>query len=619
MRIILKQSFPLGRYHANPWRAFAFDDPHGEWPPSPWRLLRAILARSFQFSRERENTGDDALRQELVRAFCESKISFQLAAQSWRGPGLQQYQPSEFKASNPSPRDFIAWTIDAEFHKTLDSLQLPVSGSATHLAYYEENKQGMVEFFDVNMQSIALLEATPEAKKSINDQIKSKLGNQKSKDFWLKRNQREAQQRKDRELAKIGGRRYKHYFPDAKTYNTTKNKDNFWLVSSGADTLFWILESENWTPALLTHLDECLARMTYFGRAESITQIERSKGEADGIQANCELKDKRTSTSVPVLCPKPDATLEQVACQTHEDAVANSTTPPGAIWKYAERPARAKPAPQASARKALPPVQIVQFAIGGRVFPPLRYWLRITEKFRGIALRQLAQQVSGDRDARFAELPPEIRAKFSLFTGKGSDDTALPGHPHAAFFLIPDSQGKPSRLICWRKVPFSHEEQTALLAAAEARIGWGFGSDDWKLRFVPLAAETPLPPGKNVLGESSDWVSLTPFVPPLYAFRRSGKPKKGFEIETQIYTILAEQGLPKASVTILSSDNSSATWVKIHQLRRPFGRQTNDIRRGYSIRLQFETPILGPLFLGHSSHLGLGLFVPDEQTLRQSS
>ncbi len=512
MRILLKQNFPLGRYHANPWRAFAFDDPYGEWPPSPWRLLRAILARSFQLSRERENANDDAMRRELVQAFCESRISFQLPAQSGRGPGLQQYQPSEFK-------------------------KIPAAAAK----------------------------------------------------------------------------------PGEKTYNTTKNKDNFWLVSSEADSLVWILEGDLWTPELLSHLDECLARMTYFGRAESITQIERSKGEADGIQANCELKDKRTSTSVPVLCPKPDATLEQVACQTHEDAVANSTTPPGAIWKYAERPARAKPAPQASARKALPPVQIVQFAIGGRVFPPLRYWLRITEKFRGIALRQLAQQVSGDRDARFAELPSEIRAKFSLFTGKGSDDTALPGHPHAAFFLIPDSQGKPSRLICWRKVPFSHEEQTALLAAAEARIGWGFGSDDWKLRFVPLAAETPLPPGKNVLGESSDWVSLTPFVPPLYAFRRSGKPKKGFEIETQIYTILAEQGLPKASVTILSSDNSSATWVKIHQLRRPFGRQTNDIRRGYIIRLQFETPILGPLFLGHSSHLGLGLFVPGEQTLRQSS
>lgn len=503
MRILLKQSFPLGRYHANPWRAFAFDDPHGEWPPSPWRFLRAILARSFQLSRERENSGDDTLRQQLVRAFCECKISFQLPAQSWRGPGLQQYQPSEFK-------------------------KIPAAAAK----------------------------------------------------------------------------------PGEKTYNTTKNKDNFWLVPSEADALFWILDGASWTEELLAHVDECLARMTYFGRAESITEIERSESEADSIHANCELKDKRTSTSVPVLCPSADATLEQVVYQTHDDEVANSTTPPGAIWKYAERPARSKPASKMPSRKILPPAQVVQFAIGGRVFPHLRYWLRITEKFRGIALRQLARQVTGSHDAKFAELPPEIRAKFSLFTGKGPTDAALAGHQHAAFFLIPDSQGKPSRLICWREVPFADEEQTALLAAAEAPLAWDFGSDDWKLRLVPLPAETPLPPDKDIFGQSAVWETLTPFVPPLHALGRNGKPKNGCEIEAQINNILSDSKLPAARATVLFPPAVPAQWVKVHRPRRSRNEQTNADKRAYRIRLQFDNPIQGPLFLGHSSHFGLGLFVP---------
>lgn len=505
MRILLKQRFPLGRYHANPWRAFAFDDPHGEWPPSPWRLLRALLARSFQLSREREGTGDDVLRQKLVQAFCDSKISFQLPAHSWRGPGLQQYQPSEFK-------------------------KIPAAAAR----------------------------------------------------------------------------------PGEKTYNTTKNKDNFWLVPSEADALFWILEGANWTEELLAHLDECLARMTYLGRAESITQIERSDSEVDSIHANCELKDKRTSTSVPILCPRIDATLEQVSCQTHDDAVANSTTPHGAIWKYAERPARAKPASKAPSRKTLPPAQIVQFAIGGRVFPPLRYWLRITEKFRGITLRQIAIQVTGNHGAKFAELPPEIRAKFSLFTGKDSTDTALSGHQHAAFFLIPDSHGKPSRLICWRKVPFTDVEQAALLAASEAPLAWDFGSDDWKLRLVPLPAETPLPPDQNIFGKSAAWETLTPFVPPLHTVGRNGKPKNGCEIETQILNILSDCGLPTATVTVLSPPEAAIQWVKIHRPRRSRAEKTNDDKRAFKIRLQFENPNEGPLFLGHSSHFGLGLFVPIE-------
>jgi CRISPR-associated protein Csb2 len=35
--------FPLGRYHANPWDR-AVNEGASEWPPSPWRILRALLA-----------------------------------------------------------------------------------------------------------------------------------------------------------------------------------------------------------------------------------------------------------------------------------------------------------------------------------------------------------------------------------------------------------------------------------------------------------------------------------------------------------------------------------------------------------------------------------------------
>ncbi|MGW0038021.1 type I-G CRISPR-associated protein Csb2 [Gordonia sp. NPDC003376] len=36
-------SFPLGRYHATPWDAGA-NSGYVEWPPSPWRVMRAMLA-----------------------------------------------------------------------------------------------------------------------------------------------------------------------------------------------------------------------------------------------------------------------------------------------------------------------------------------------------------------------------------------------------------------------------------------------------------------------------------------------------------------------------------------------------------------------------------------------
>ena len=98
MQLVLEQTFPLGRFHATPWKVFPYDDPHGEWPPSPWRLVRAVLARSYQLDREIADSSEThaKLREAMVRSFAASEISWQLPPSSWRGPGLRQYHPAEF-------------------------------------------------------------------------------------------------------------------------------------------------------------------------------------------------------------------------------------------------------------------------------------------------------------------------------------------------------------------------------------------------------------------------------------------------------------------------------------------------------------------------------------------
>src|SRR6266404_4683186 len=42
----LKLRFPGGRYHATPW-GHHVNEGLIEWPPSPWRLLRALIACGF--------------------------------------------------------------------------------------------------------------------------------------------------------------------------------------------------------------------------------------------------------------------------------------------------------------------------------------------------------------------------------------------------------------------------------------------------------------------------------------------------------------------------------------------------------------------------------------------
>jgi CRISPR-associated protein Csb2 len=57
--------FPLGRYHANPWNR-AVNEGASEWPPSPWRILRALVATWHTRWPELPATEFDALLRALT-------------------------------------------------------------------------------------------------------------------------------------------------------------------------------------------------------------------------------------------------------------------------------------------------------------------------------------------------------------------------------------------------------------------------------------------------------------------------------------------------------------------------------------------------------------------------
>lgn len=97
MRLVLRQSFPLGRFHATQWRASPFDQElAGEWPPSPWRLTRAVVARWYQWRRETAGTWPEGEVESLIRALCASDYRFYLPPKARQSVILRQYQPVEF-------------------------------------------------------------------------------------------------------------------------------------------------------------------------------------------------------------------------------------------------------------------------------------------------------------------------------------------------------------------------------------------------------------------------------------------------------------------------------------------------------------------------------------------
>src|SRR5262245_58018996 len=92
-------------------------------------------------------------------------------------------------------------------------------------------------------------------------------------------------------------------------YCTTKNLDNCWLTAGSENSGWWFIDGQEWTDAALRLLDACLARLTYFGRAESVTFVRRSNGEMQHPDPNCCVTEQRRARTVPILFPTTDATL----------------------------------------------------------------------------------------------------------------------------------------------------------------------------------------------------------------------------------------------------------------------------------------------------------------------
>jgi CRISPR-associated protein Csb2 len=505
MQIVLRQVFPLGRFHATPWRVNPFDDPHGEWPPSPWRFARAVVARWYQWAREAPTRPVIAELDALVRALCTSSYAFHLPETAARGSPLRQYFPTEF-----------AWDPG------------------------EKKKARM------------------------------------------------------------------------RTYKRSLAQDNYWCtVPNEEGAVWWFLEGEHWNENLLEVLDRSLERITYFGRAESFTRIERIM---DGYpkEPNCVLLDRPQTDLVPVLAPQENATREDLERVTDTDMVARRSVPPGAVYRYAPRPPRplARENPN-RARRFHQRCHLMQFAVGWNVAPEARAVVRLTSRFRGAVLAALFRIKSGGTCSTWGRAPRNLREEVALFAGKDADGRPLEGHRNAEFFVWLEG-GVPTRLLVWRdSEPFDEDEERAIFAAAESELSWaapGDDSDAWKVRLVPLDRAVPPPPGFDGT-ESRVWQSITPYVPPRH-YLRGGKLRDRESVVAQIRRELRLRGFPAADGVVVE-EVGPPTWVAVHVWP---GRRTKRLfvgdRRGYELRLTFPAPVRGPVRLGHSSSLGLGLFRP---------
>jgi len=522
MPLYLEQKFPLGRFHSTRWNQGAFGDPHGEWPPSPWRLLRALAFRWFQMSRETGDTDRKRL-DKLLNYLAWAPPEFYLPELSWICPAIKQYLPTE-----------VTWT-------------------------------------DASAKAAAFKKA-----------------------------------------------------------KTTLNEDHYRAISQDA-IIYWAWP--NLGEIDLELLDVLVSRILYFGRAESFTQIKRVQFLPSNPGIKCRLSVSGTEDEVPVLSPVPgtDLNLDILFATTEDPRIKDHEIPPGTTWLYARLPDCPAIRSTLKRRPIYPSnLHLLQFAIGGHVFPPRERWGVVSERFRGMALRERFKQITGQDAVSYASLTSVQKEAVSLLSGKNANGLPLTDHQHAYFCIIPDANGQPIRLVVWREKSFTSEEIGAFLRATERDILWDYSTPKWPLKLLPLPFDT-VPPQAFSCNPHNVWISLTSLVPPISRkrFRKNGKERSGEIPEVIAVKLLERKGQPcPKHVEILSADNRwierkktekiyqpKSEWVSIHRSFK--ARQANrdarerNIALGYFLRLTFEEPVAGPIILGESSHFGLGLFVPD--------
>ncbi len=217
-------------------------------------------------------------------------------------------------------------------------------------------------------------------------------------------------------------------------------------------------------------------------------------------------------------------------------------------------------------------------------------------------------------------------------------------HQHA--FYLPmsarsDAEGFLRELHLWCAYGFTQAEIAILLRIH--RLDWGSGKYPVHSVLSAMSKEPPsdLPFSTGKM-ESRVWRSASPFVPPRYFYRGSGGKltlKVKDQPEYQLIECLKAAGITTAgqihrlSPSGRNPHDGQAQWdivrtpenedpilnetasVAVHRPGSSGGRE-KERRVGMFFEIEFTEPVTLPVpALGHSSHFGLGLFVPAERSI----
>lgn len=552
--------FPGGRYHATPWDAHV-NEGAVEWPPSPWRILRALIAT--RHLKAQEQVPEDILRS-LVDALSVELPCYALPSGT-TGFHTRHYMPlfadkttkvfDTFLHLPADARIFVAWpgtTLDDELASALSCLvdRLGYLGRAEAWAEGKFHDVGPVAF---NCEAAATRDtagAGPET---------DPLAAADDSDVRTE---------------------------DARRCNEGRERVRVLAPLPHSDLLRWRAAA----------LDERITR--------ALEEKRRRAGEKGKPAQSVKLSPKEMAAQQAAL---PVSVYDALTLDTDIMRKQGWNRPPGSRWVEYLRPrldARNRTRVLSAARH-LPTV--ARFALAGQVLPRLTDTVFEAEKIRvALLAHSEGAPVFMGRDPATGEVLSGHSHAFILpeANGRHGHVTHVTLYARMGFDDVARAALERLRTV-WQRS--GHDLQLVLLGVGQPEDFAGTRTDAGQC---------------SLLATSHTWVSRTPFVPTRHDKRKhNGQPRldeHGLPIgspEHDAIRLLVEQGFPRpVSIdqipeTVLGG--KPTRWLAFRTERRKgHGRRAGI--HGVGFRVTFPVPVQGPVSIGYGAHFGLGCFLPGE-------
>ena len=276
-------------------------------------------------------------------------------------------------------------------------------------------------------------------------------------------------------------------------------------------------------------------------------------------------------------------------------------------------------------------VTVARFSLNGPVLPPVTDTVRIGEAFRAAAMSRFdawCRTQPPVRGQQYRRRDQPDRYASPLLSGKDPSGQRLAGHRHAYYLgTDEDRDGQIEHLTVYAAGGLGKDEVAAL-----QRLQTLSGGVEEPLRLLLVGLGQPQDFTAPLLRSSVCWVSEAPFLVTRHVKRR-GQRKDPPELwhasrGADFARLVLEEELarlrlrrpevpPPESITLLEGNRMSALHLPPLPFRRFRGKAEDDggDRAAGAFRIVFPSPVAGPICLGHSSHFGLGLFLPEPACL----